>query len=782
MIEGITLPGYPSLDNVRRLDISIIPMVRRIERNGMQIDIPGMQGLSAKFDGNMARIDEQISGMLPSSFLEKFTQSSFNVDSSEQVAELLFDALGVGKGKQLKTTPGGKRISTSRKQLELLSGEHPIIPLILEYRTNAKLKSTYSVKLARMAVLHHKGKNCSQCGRRHYTDEWRLHPEITTTRTGTGRMACKNPPLQTIPVRSELGREIRAMFVAGEGRRMVNADMSQIELRILAHCAIEQSMIEVFQAGGDIHTATAMDVFDLERGDVDAIKHRLPAKTINFAVCLAGGQQVLTNHGLIPIERLSRCDLLWDGVEWVHHEGVIYKGWQEVIYHDGVWATPEHRTWLSTGGVLPISEALAGGRLLAVTACEDRPVRYGFDPVGETVAEGWLSVCRGWLLRLWEGMGHYYRQHLVRETAVLSLPIQPEVSKQPAGQKVDGKVLGNETALRTTKLPWLRGLWWKRNREPLLVHRRVRKLHPNGVATPDIQASGYREDRQRWTLRARELRTPGSWQEQQEHPQKCVGGVQRGEDCSGGSIRQDEAGLPTVQSVRGKDKSSSLPGGSVAGYPDEKAKRSLSSKETGATSIFAPVYDVVGAGPRHRFTIEGKLVSNCYGLSGRGLQLDMALSKLYWSLEQCDKFIESWFAKRPGVRSYMDEQHYHARRYGYIWELGGRIRHVPEVRSSISKVVEAGLRQAGNHRIQGTAATLMKLTMIEMTQIQNEIWDPAHFDAEPLMTIHDELIYEVDEDEAETVGKTISRVMDGCVELRVPVRSDWKVGKRWKKE
>jgi DNA polymerase-1 len=431
-------------------------MVRRIERNGMMLDIPGMQGLSAKFDANMQRIDEQISGMLPGSFLEKFTGETFNTDSSEQVAELLFDALGVGKGKQLKTTPGGKRISTSRKQLELLSGEHPIIPLILEYRTNAKLKSTYSVKLARMAVLHHKGKNCSQCGRRHYTNEWRLHPEITTTRTGTGRMACKNPPLQTIPVRSELGREIRAMFVAGEGRRLVNADMSQIELRLLAHCAIEQSMIAIFQAGGDIHTATAMDVFDLTKDKIDAIKHRLPAKTINFAVC--------------------------------------------------------------------------------------------------------------------------------------------------------------------------------------------------------------------------------------------------------------------------------------------------------------------------------------YGLSGRGLQLDMALSKLYWSLEQCDKFIESWFEKRPGVRAYMDEQHYHARRYGYVWELGGRIRHVPEVRSAISKVIEAGLRQAGNHRIQGTAATLMKLAMIEMTQIHQEIWDPAHFDAEPLMTIHDELIYEVDEDEAETVGKTISRVMDGCVELRVPIRSDWKVGKRWKKE
>jgi DNA polymerase-1 len=456
VIDGITLPGYPCLDNVRRLDISIIPMVRRIQRNGMMLDIPGMQGLSAKFDANMRRIDEQISGMLPASFLEKFTGETFNVDSAPQVAELLFDALGVGRGQKLKTTPSGTRQSTGKKQLEMLRGEHPVIPLILEYRENAKMKSGFSEGLQKRSVLHSKGKCCSQCGRRHYTNEWRVHPEITTTRTGTGRLSCKAPNLQTIPVRSELGREVRAMFLAGEGRKLISCDFSQIELRLLAHCANELSMIEVFKNNGDIHTATAMDVFGLAKEQIDPIKHRLPCKNVGF-MCL-------------------------------------------------------------------------------------------------------------------------------------------------------------------------------------------------------------------------------------------------------------------------------------------------------------------------------------YGSSASGLQLQLALSGLFWSLDTCEKFIAAWFAKRPGVRAYMDEQHYHARRYGYVWELAGRVRLIPEIRSAISKVVEAGLRQAGNHRIQGTAATLMKLTMIEMTQIQNDIWDPAHFDAEPLMTIHDELIYEVEEDEAETVGRTISRVMDGCVELRVPVRSDWKVGKRWKKE
>lgn len=451
------LPGHPDLPAVRRLDTAILPFVRACGRNGMRIDIEGMAGLSRKFDSNMARIEQDIGRLLPTGFLERFTGDTFNIDSPDQVADLLFDALGVGRGKQLKTTPSGKRASVGKKQLELLSGETPIIPLILEYRQNSKLKGTFSEKLARMSVRHPKSKNCPICGRRHYSEEYRVHPELLTTRTATWRFACKNPNLQQIPSRTVLGREIRAQFIAGEGRKIVSCDMSQIELRMLAHCANESGMIDTFWRGGDIHTETAMDVFGLREDQIDPILHRAPCKVTNFGVC--------------------------------------------------------------------------------------------------------------------------------------------------------------------------------------------------------------------------------------------------------------------------------------------------------------------------------------YGLSASGLQLDLALSKIYKSVEECQEFIDKWFAKRPMVRGYMDEQQYHARRYGFVWNLFGFIRLVPEVRSSVSKVIEAGLRQAGNMRITSTSAGVMKLAIVGMSQPggMEDIWRDGHIDAAPLMTIHDELLYEAEEDEAEEVAKGISKVMDGVVELKVPVRSDWKVGERWEK-
>jgi DNA polymerase-1 len=152
-------------------------------------------------------------------------------------------------------------------------------------------------------------------------------------------------------------------------------------------------------------------------------------------------------------------------------------------------------------------------------------------------------------------------------------------------------------------------------------------------------------------------------------------------------------------------------------------------------------------------------------------------------------FIDSWFAKRPGVRGFMDEQYYHLRRYGFVWDLGGRVRLTPEGRSALRKVIDAGLRQAGNMRIQGTAACLMKIAMIRMMEELLPALEALGVDAVPIMSIHDEVIFEAESEQAEMVAgcleETMNDVLRGVMpegqEFRVPILSDSKVGERWKK-
>lgn len=791
----ISLPGRPDLLNIRRLDTAIIPYTRACQRYGMRVDMDGMAALSSKFDANMERIEGEIGRLLPPGFLDRFTGETFNVDSAEQVGELLFDVLGVGKGKALKMTPSGDRISTGKKQLELLKGEHPIIPLVLEYRENSKLKSTYSTGMVKMAVRHPKGERCGVCGRRHYSEEWRLHPELTITRTGTGRLACKNPNLQTIPTRSAMGREIRANFFAGEGRTLISCDFSQIELRVLAHCAREAGMIEVFQKpDGDIHLATAMDVFGLKAEEVDKMEHRLPAKTINFAVCVAGGQRVLTPRGMVEIRDLTCHDRVWDGIDWVQHDGVIFKGWQKVINYDGIWATPEHRAWLSNGGVLPISEAMAKGLRLAVTACEDRPIRYGNDTLEEYRVKGKVSLRDCWMFKLWEGLGYYYRQYTIWKTTHMPVPPKQEIPEPPAGQAVDAALLGNETTLRVSILSWLRRLWGKGDQERVWLNRGVRQLRFERTSTSNIQGSGHRENRQRRALRTGEPGITNTLDKPEKYSKECVGGLQRKEGDCHRPLRLSESGLCGIQSKSGKDTEAGVSGSTLARDPEKSSTETLEAEGTSGY-VIAPVYDVVNAGPHHRFTVEGKLVSNCYGLSATGLQLGMALSGLYWDTDKCQGFIDSWFAKRPGVQGYMDEQHYHCRRYGFVWDLGGRVRLTPESSSALRKVIEAGLRQAGNMRIQGTAACLMKIALIRLMEEVMPRFAAAGVDAVPLMSIHDEVIFESSLEHADVVAEVIEETMNGVLDgvmigsgegdgdegFRVPILCDYKIGERWKK-
>ena len=235
------------------VDLPLCQVLAGMETEGFLID----RGALAEF-GHM--LSERIN-QVQNTIYQLAGEDSFNINSTQQLGRILFDNLGLPPVKKTKTG-----YSTNADVLEKLRGEHPIIEHILEYRQLTKLKSTYADGLGKVIG-----------------PDGRIHTSFQNTVTATGRLSSTEPNLQNIPVRTELGAELRKMFAAPVGKVLVDADYSQIELRLLAHMAGDQAMIDGFQSGEDIHTITASQVFGVPAAEVTP-QMRRSAKAVNFGI------------------------------------------------------------------------------------------------------------------------------------------------------------------------------------------------------------------------------------------------------------------------------------------------------------------------------------------------------------------------------------------------------------------------------------------------------------------------------------------------------------------
>ncbi len=251
------------------------PLTEELEKNGMtklytEMELPLCEVLY-HMENRGILIDrrqlEQFGQMLTQrisdceGLIYSYSEEKFNINSTKQLGELLFEKLGLPPVKKTKTG-----YSTNAEVLEKLKGKHPIIPAIMDYRMLTKLKSTYADGLIK-----------------EIREDGRIHTTFQNLVTATGRLSSTEPNLQNIPVRTDLGAEIRKMFVPREGCVLVDADYSQIELRVLAHIAEDEAMCAAFTGGVDIHTATAAQVFGVEVGEVTPLQRR-HAKAVNFGI------------------------------------------------------------------------------------------------------------------------------------------------------------------------------------------------------------------------------------------------------------------------------------------------------------------------------------------------------------------------------------------------------------------------------------------------------------------------------------------------------------------
>jgi len=237
------------------IDLPLVPVLTRMEQAGVAIDREALDTMSARLEKEIGAKAKEIYDCCG---------SEFNINSPKQLGDVLFNKLNLPKPVKYGK---GKTISTAVDVLESLAADHKAPKLVLEYRQLAKLKSTYVDALP--ALLNH--------------GTGRLHTTFDQTGTATGRLSSANPNLQNIPIRTELGREIRAAFTAQAGCILLAADYSQIELRLLAHYSKDPLLVEAFRRGDDIHTLTASQVFGVPPLMVTP-EHRRQAKVVNFGI------------------------------------------------------------------------------------------------------------------------------------------------------------------------------------------------------------------------------------------------------------------------------------------------------------------------------------------------------------------------------------------------------------------------------------------------------------------------------------------------------------------
>ena len=255
--------GEPQLVELEDdLEIPLSRILGIMERRGIAVDADILDEMSREFEAELQQIKAEI---------DDHAGQEVNPNSPKQLREVLFDKLDLPVKKRTKTGP-----STDRSVLEQLKEEHPLPGLILEFRSFAKLKGTYVDALPDL-IREETG---------------RIHTDFNQAVTSTGRLSSSNPNLQNIPIRTERGRKIRGAFVADDGHRLLAADYSQIELRIMAHMSGDPALLDAYKHDKDIHSLTASQIFDVDLDDVTADQRRA-GKTINYGVMYGMGPRRL---------------------------------------------------------------------------------------------------------------------------------------------------------------------------------------------------------------------------------------------------------------------------------------------------------------------------------------------------------------------------------------------------------------------------------------------------------------------------------------------------------
>lgn len=605
----------------------------RINDRGIKIDTALAGAAHRQYEANkkkdLARVKE-ITGLANPNSVQQFkgwlADQGFEMESIDKahVAELL----------ERDDLPDEVREAVERKQLAALSAATKYVIAQGSTNSDGRLRGTIKYSNANTGRMTGVTLSPHNLPRDHFTDTEGEHDT-------EAEQAAIDKLLAGVHVGSEDLKKLVRPLLMGP---FTVSDYSAIEARLTAWAAGEDSVLESFRNGEDIYVATAERMggekagFDRQRG-----------KSATLG-CIAEGSLVLTNRGLVPIENVGIADKVWDGVEFVRHEGVVYKGQKEVMYYGGLAATPDHEVWASIDGeprAVRLDYAASSGSHLVRTGSSGAPIRLGED-----------HQCRSALHP--EGLAHSDDADRVHGlwSAAVDEPGEPtfgaleglSVVQQPADSSEVSRSdsHGGQTTMHESERSELESVRGSGNhlRFPVCNGGRTVDSGESGRATPEVRT---RSCGQQSGVCPRESPMGYSEAERGQSAEHDSGGVQ----TRGVAVR---CGCSTEETSRGFHSGTNHRTGATG--CEGEAQKLARNRATVA------VYDILNAGPRHRFTVSDVLVHNCGFGGGAGALLNLGGAKIYpkgtpddviW--EGLSSLVETWRVAHPHIVSWWKQVH-----------------------------------------------------------------------------------------------------------------------------
>ncbi len=734
------------VESIFDLETELLPVLVGITKRGIRFD----RDRATKLVGEMQDKEAQLVKAI-----RKACGSPVDIWAAASIATG-FDKLGIHYPRTTNGLP-----SFTKSFLD--THEHPICKQIVEARELNKTHGTFLQPYLDFSA--HDG---------------RIHPHINQIRsddggTVTGRLSMANPNLQQVSARHEvLGPLVRGLFLPEEGQKWAANDFSSQEPRILIHYAHLLGLSGTDEVVKAYRENPRTDFYQIV-ADAANVPRKV-AKT-----CIAEGQLVLTDSGLVPIEKITTAHKVWDGVEWVNHDGVVFMGNKEVITYGNLTATPDHDIWTVESG--KISLGLAASRLETPirTGNAGQAIRY-VDSGQQGDPTSWQASLYKGAMRLWRRGLEGFRQLETWEVKTMQLLCHDGASSSggqfislfPWGISFTKKSGFNPPTLQQSKRQGLCSLWKSWHNLRVRVGQGIGGVFAHSVPSRGLDWQTDRSDRQRQGLRTWEHSVCHVLTEQCQPSHNTLCYVSWSESLFRSCLASCENGSPKLPVYERLDSEA------------DQTRCGARSIAHVSTRRYAKVYDILNAGPRHRFTVSNALVSNCTLAIMYGAGKAKMAQQLDMPLDEASELIKTFHQKVPFLRGTVDavmRRIEHRGSGGAIRTLLGRKcrfplweptewginKALPFEEASIKygpRIKRAMTYKGLNRLIQGSAADQTKKAMVELHK--------AGFDL--LLSVHDELALSVNKREE---AEEAAHIMANAVQLEVPSVVDVEIGETW---
>jgi len=740
------------------LESDLIPMMLAMKLRGVKVDIKKAEEVAHDLSKRVA-LNQSILG------------PSVNVNASASLATV-WDRNGLSYPLTEKT----KKPSFTKETLAACT--HPVARLVETIRKETKLRDTFVQKAIMEQHIN---------GRIHATFN-----QLKSDDKGTvsGRFSCSAPNLQQVPSKGEGTELIRQIFVPdSQDETWYSIDYSQIEYRIFAHYSEDEDLIEAYR---DPNT----DFHDTVSG---ILNNTLERKVVK---CVAEGQLVLTDKGLVPIENVTVAHRIWDGVQWATHDGIVFTGYKEVINYAGLTATPDHRVFTEDGRLITLETAKLSGSKLARTEVQGEARSFTKIRASTRLKEKMSGLLR----TVRKGILASDRQSVTRARRTMRVLEKRTPAQIRRGNPIRGAIQHYSVQMRTSFKSKLQELRGTRDQTQVQFETALYNiLCPDVWASLQCEGSGVGQGGQRRSLRTWESSLHNKSTKPEKHPSKQAKYLERKNlSMQSGSIRRNPPSVSGVGDLERKVDASSCGRELVR---DGHNQLSTKRERTGELGSIQRTFGIQNAGPNFRFTVGGVLTKNTVNflsLYGGGyvklagsLRVNMSVSEVEAMYDKLDdiqdpmkfnwrvkyeqkknplykpdiydiaayRVLEVYAERFPAAKQLAEDVGQVAKKRGYIRTLLNRRR----------RFVNESTHKALNALCQGSAADIMKKSMVD-------IWKSGICDVlgAPLLTVHDELNFSVPKTKIGVEAVTEARrLMETTVKLKVPITCDCESGPDW---